>query len=196
MVGTEEGVIHKCSRSYEGQYLDSYYGHHGPVYKVQWSPFASQVFASCGADWTIQVWREHSQEASFKLQSGRVPVNDVCWSPHCSTVMMSVYDDGRIEIWDLSHSLLSPVILHTVLDHRLTRAVFAPNCPSLATGDDNGAVSIYKMRNFKRAAMSGVSDDVQVQQLHEILASKDKKADETGGEATEEAKSENVVHNE
>lgn len=163
--------------------MDSYYGHHGPVYKIQWSPFAPQVFASCGADWTIQVWREHNQEAAFKLQSGRVPVNDIVWSPHSATVVMSVYDDGRIEIWDLSHSLLSPVILHTVLDHRLTRAIFAPTGPSLATGDDNGAVCVYKMRNFKRAMMKDVPAEEQTKQLHEILASKDKKADENDGES-------------
>lgn len=37
--GTEDGWIHRCSTSYSEQYLESYQGHMGPVYNVQWSPF-------------------------------------------------------------------------------------------------------------------------------------------------------------
>lgn len=33
-IGTEEGSIHRCSKSYKEQYLDSFYGHTGAVYKV------------------------------------------------------------------------------------------------------------------------------------------------------------------
>ena len=36
IVGTEEGSVHKCSVSYNEQYLESYFGHSGPVYKVAW----------------------------------------------------------------------------------------------------------------------------------------------------------------
>ena len=35
-IGTEEGAIHRCSKSYKEQYLDSYYGHTGAVYKVSY----------------------------------------------------------------------------------------------------------------------------------------------------------------
>ena len=37
-IGTEEGAIHRCSKSYKEQYLDSYYGHTGAIYKVRLSP--------------------------------------------------------------------------------------------------------------------------------------------------------------
>ena len=32
MVGTEDGILHRCSVSYNEQYLDNYFGHAGPVY--------------------------------------------------------------------------------------------------------------------------------------------------------------------
>jgi hypothetical protein len=35
LVGTEDGTIHKCSCSYNEQYLDTYRAHTGPVYKVK-----------------------------------------------------------------------------------------------------------------------------------------------------------------
>eukprot|EP00828_Plagiopyla_frontata_P044286 TRINITY_DN718_c0_g1_i4.p1 TRINITY_DN718_c0_g1~~TRINITY_DN718_c0_g1_i4.p1 ORF type:complete len:155 (-),score=22.37 TRINITY_DN718_c0_g1_i4:74-538(-) len=34
LASTEEGSIHKCSKSYAEQYLESYFGHTGPVYKL------------------------------------------------------------------------------------------------------------------------------------------------------------------
>ncbi len=58
MVGTEDGNIHKCSCSYNEQYLDTYSSHAGPVYKVKWSPLCPSAFLSCGADWTIKLWNE------------------------------------------------------------------------------------------------------------------------------------------
>jgi len=37
LVGTEEGPIYKCDRSYSEQYMQMYMGHDGPVYQVGFS---------------------------------------------------------------------------------------------------------------------------------------------------------------
>jgi len=55
VVGTEEGNIHKCSKAYSGQYLETYEGHHMAVYTIKWNPFHERVFISCSADWTVKV---------------------------------------------------------------------------------------------------------------------------------------------
>jgi WD40 repeat protein len=55
LVGTEEGNIYKCSKSYSGQYLQTYSGHHMAVYAVQWNSFDDDIFISCSADWTVKV---------------------------------------------------------------------------------------------------------------------------------------------
>ena len=55
IVGTEEGNIHKCSKAYSGQYLETYEGHHMAVYAVRWNPFHERIFISCSADWTVKV---------------------------------------------------------------------------------------------------------------------------------------------
>jgi hypothetical protein len=62
-VGTEDGNIHKCSCSYNEQYLASYLGHSGPVNKVKYSKFQTDMFLSCSADWTIRLWNEHKLES-------------------------------------------------------------------------------------------------------------------------------------
>ena len=58
IAGTEDGHIYKCSTSYSEQYLETYSGHMGPVYRVQWSPFQSNLFISSSADWSVKLWTE------------------------------------------------------------------------------------------------------------------------------------------
>ena len=36
-------------------------GHHLAVYSLKWSPFHPNVFASCGADWSVKVWDHELQ---------------------------------------------------------------------------------------------------------------------------------------
>lgn len=95
IIGTEEGNIHKCSKAYSGQYLETYLGHHMAVYAVKWNPFHPRVFISCSADWTVKVW-DHSQNRpilSFDLDNA---VGDVCWSPYSSTVFAAVSSEGKV----------------------------------------------------------------------------------------------------
>ena len=72
LVGTEDGHIHRCSCSYNEQYLHTQFGHTGPVYKVKWSPFLPGTYLSCSADWTVRLWGMDDEESSFKFQSGKV----------------------------------------------------------------------------------------------------------------------------
>ncbi|KAH6573738.1 hypothetical protein BASA60_005920 [Batrachochytrium salamandrivorans] len=145
LVGTEEGYIHKCSCSYNEQYLYTFCSHDGPVTKVKWSPFLSGVFLSCSSDWTVRLWNQESGQEVFKFQSGRDSVTDIAWSPHFSTCFGSVSSDGRLEIWDLKCSVLDPIISHNVLDRQLTTMLFASQSPTVITGDDNGVVTVYKI---------------------------------------------------
>ena len=46
LVGTEEGRIHKCSRAYQSQYLETYEGHYMAVYSVRWNNFNPKLFLS------------------------------------------------------------------------------------------------------------------------------------------------------
>ncbi|KAF4705781.1 WD repeat domain 78 [Perkinsus olseni] len=56
LVGTEGGLVHRCSTSYSEQYLETYYGHAAAVYKVRCNPFWAPAFLTCSADWTIKLW--------------------------------------------------------------------------------------------------------------------------------------------
>ena len=75
LVGTEDGNIHKCSCSYNEQYLETYSNHSGPVYKVRWSPFCGGIFLSCSADWSMKLWDE--EQTDSKARNPRIAFESV-----------------------------------------------------------------------------------------------------------------------
>lgn len=72
LCGTEEGLIHRCSISYNEQYLDSYVGHTGPIYKLAWSPFLENTFISASGDWTLRLWIADRTDPCLTFNSSTV----------------------------------------------------------------------------------------------------------------------------
>eukprot|EP00281_Chroomonas_sp_CCMP1168_P011036 CAMPEP_0206279230 /NCGR_PEP_ID=MMETSP0047_2-20121206/37914_1 /ASSEMBLY_ACC=CAM_ASM_000192 /TAXON_ID=195065 /ORGANISM="Chroomonas mesostigmatica_cf, Strain CCMP1168" /LENGTH=721 /DNA_ID=CAMNT_0053709171 /DNA_START=20 /DNA_END=2186 /DNA_ORIENTATION=- len=179
VVGTEEGSIHRCSVSYTEQYLDSYGGHSGPVYKVVWSPFQPTAFLSCSADWSIRLWWQESESSMLTMQSSADYVSDIQWSPTVSTIFASVTGDGYVCIWDMSISTLDPIINEKILPRRPTCIRFSPNSNVVVAGDDTGRVTVYRV--------SGIDDtnythEEQVARLDRALAAKDAETGEGGAQ--------------
>ena len=95
IVGTEEGKIHKCSKAYSGQYLETYQGHHMAIYALKWNPFHPRIFISCSADWSVKIWDHNFPHAILSFDLGNA-VGDVAWSPYSSTVFAAVTSDGKV----------------------------------------------------------------------------------------------------
>lgn len=146
VVGTEEGQVHRCSVSYNEQYLDTYESHNGPVYRVRFSTRWPDVFVSCSADWTVGLYH-------IRSSAGRGPllrlhctgqdfgISDVTWCPGNSTVLAAVTNDAKLQIWDLDVSAIDPVInFDTNLDAEPDSADFGhttsskPGSPSTKPG--------------------------------------------------------------
>ncbi|OWZ06812.1 Axonemal Inner Arm I1 Intermediate Chain Dynein [Phytophthora megakarya] len=115
-VGTEDGLVHKCSVSYNEQYLQTYIGHTGPVYQLLVSPFCSDLFLSCSGDWSLKLWHQndpHGDAAlTFHSMDLAKAVLGASWSPSDAGVFAAVAEDGRIELWDLVQSTLDPIVRH------------------------------------------------------------------------------------
>jgi len=179
--GTEDGNIHRCSCSYNEQYLDTYNGHNGPIYRIKCSPFLPDAFLSCSADWTVKLWTAGETDYVFDFHSVDLSgvVNDVAWSPNSSTVFASCTGDGRVEVWDLDYSVIDPKVQHrpskaeTVLGATpLTIVSFSDNAPVLATGDEKGRVSIYRLSGMDD--VEGLSNEDQASRLKKTLETDEK----------------------
>ncbi|CAD8093566.1 unnamed protein product [Paramecium sonneborni] len=156
LAATEDGTIHRCSKSYTEQYLDNYFGHSGPVYKVRCNPFFGDIFLTCSADWSCKLWNwtEELPKANFQQQNLKDEVLDFEWSPHTSVLFASVCKDGRLELWDLTkNNMLDPYF--TIMPQEQenwpakTMVRFAHNSPVLITGDARGDINAYRLYGYE-----------------------------------------------
>ncbi|KAM4872178.1 LOW QUALITY PROTEIN: dynein axonemal intermediate chain 4 [Thomomys bottae] len=155
LAGTEEGLIHKCSCSYNEQYLDTYRGHKGPVYKVTWNPFCHDVFLSCSADWGVIIWQQDILKPFLSFYPTTHVVYDVAWSPK-SPYIFAAANESRVEIWDLSISTLDPLIVHFANPGiKFTTILFSKQTNCLLVGDSDGHVVVYELRNMPTVSDSG-----------------------------------------
>lgn len=160
LTGTEEGHIHKCSCSYNEQYLETYRGHKGPVYKVTWNPFCPDVFLSCSADWGVMIWQQENLQPFLSFYPTTHVVYDVAWSPKSSYVFAAA-NESRVEIWDLHISTLDPLIVNVANPGiKFTTVLFAKHTDCLLVGDSDGQVAVYELRNMPSASDSGRGDIV------------------------------------
>jgi|Transcript_50312 WD40 repeat protein len=181
LVGTEDGLVHRCSTSYNEQYLATYEGHSGPVYRVRCNPFLSHAFLTCSADWSMKLWSTKSlpgHKANTHLRNFQSTdlcdaVNDVVWAPQNSTSFAACMDDGRVELWDLSAGASDPIVVHYPRDmqfkRRRTCVRFSPNSPVLIAGDDQGSVDVMRMYNTDTQYYS---DQEQQDRLNAVMVKK------------------------
>lgn len=112
VAGTEDGSIHRCSVSYNEQYLETYSGHDGPVQRVKFSQRWPSVFLSCSVDWSLHLYHLRSKTPllSMRATGEDFAINDICWCPDNSTVFACVTVDAKLQVWDLSVSSIDPVV--------------------------------------------------------------------------------------
>ncbi|CAJ1051534.1 dynein%2C axonemal, intermediate chain 1, paralog 2 [Xyrichtys novacula] len=146
LVGTEEGKIHKCSKSYSSQFLETYVAHSWPVDAVKWNHFHPKVFISCSSDWTVKIW-DHTINTPMFTFDLNVAVCDVAWSPYSSTVFAAVTTDGTVHVFDLNINKYEPICVQQVVAKKtaLTHIEFNPIYPIIIVGDDQGCVTSLKL---------------------------------------------------
>ena len=161
---TEDCTIHRCSVSYSEQYLATYYGHAGPIYRIRcnpyWDPIECPIFITCSYDWTVRVWNAKDDNGQklvcHQISSLKEQVNDVVWSPNTSSVFASVANDGRIEIWDLFKDNLQPQLTYFDKnsdgeDINVPKTVvrFSQGAPVVLTGNMKGSVDVYRVNGLE-----------------------------------------------
>ncbi|XP_051270621.1 dynein, axonemal, intermediate chain 1, paralog 2 [Dicentrarchus labrax] len=147
LVGTEEGKIHKCSKTYSSQYLETYDAHSMAVDAVKWNHFHPKVFISCSSDWTVKIW-DHTINTPMFTFDLLAAVGDVAWSPYSSTVFAAVTTDGTVHVFDLNINKYEAICQQPVVAKKktkLTHIEFNPIYPIIIVGDDRGYVTSLKL---------------------------------------------------
>ncbi|XP_040890100.1 dynein, axonemal, intermediate chain 1, paralog 2 [Toxotes jaculatrix] len=147
LVGTGEGKIHKCSKTYSSQFLETYDAHSMAVDAVKWNHFHPNVFISCSSDWTVKIW-DHTINTPMLTFDLNAAVGDVSWSPYSSTVCAAVTTDGTVHVFDLSVNKYEAICQQSVVAKKktkLTHIEFNPIYPIIIVGDDRGYVTSLKL---------------------------------------------------
>uniref|UniRef100_A0A674NSC7 Dynein, axonemal, intermediate chain 1, paralog 1 n=1 Tax=Takifugu rubripes TaxID=31033 RepID=A0A674NSC7_TAKRU len=157
LVGTEDGKIHKCSKTYSNQLLKSYDAHNMAVDAVKWNHFHSGVFISCSSDWTVKVW-DHAAHTPLFIFDLHAPVGDVAWAPYSSTVFAAVTLDGIVHVFDLNLNKFEALCQQAVVANtvKLTHIEFNPIYPIIIVGDERGFVTSLKLSpNLRKRPKGG-----------------------------------------
>ena len=145
LVGTENGHIFQCSRTYTDRHLKVYSGHNMNVYATKWNPFHPTTFISCSEDCTILLWDSNDENPIITYDLGS-PVGDICWAPFTSTVFAAVTDDGRVHVFDLFQNKNAPMCSERINKKgSLTHVSFSNGDPVLIAGDEKGIVHCLKL---------------------------------------------------
>ncbi|KAM9331073.1 dynein axonemal intermediate chain 1 [Gastrophryne carolinensis] len=179
LVGTEEGKIHKCSKAYSSQFLDTFHAHNMAVDAVRWNPFHPKVFISCSSDWTVKIWEHNVKNPMFVFDLNSA-VGDVAWSPYSSTVFAAVTTDGKVHVFDLSINKYEALCQQAIVAKKktkLTHIEFNPTHPIIIVGDDRGHISclklspnLRKMPKEKKGQQVQKGPEVEVAKLDRLLA--------------------------
>ncbi|XP_076005755.1 dynein, axonemal, intermediate chain 1, paralog 2 [Genypterus blacodes] len=178
LVGTAEGKIHKCSKRYSNQFLDTYDAHSAAVYAVKWNHFHPQVFISCSMDWTIKIW-DHTINSPIITFDLNAAVGDVAWAPYSSTVFAAVTTDGNVHVFDLNINRFEALCQQAVVAERKTRLThiqFNPVHPMIIVGGRQSYVSTFKLSpnlrskpKVKKGQDLPVGPEVEMAKMEKVL---------------------------
>ncbi|XP_030114067.4 dynein axonemal intermediate chain 1 isoform X2 [Taeniopygia guttata] len=179
LVGTEEGKIYKCSKTYSSQFLDVFEAHHMAVDSISWNPFHLKVFISCSSDWTVKIW-DHTIKTPLFVYDLSTAVGDVAWSPYSSTVFAAVTTDGQAHVFDLNINKLEPLCSQLVVTkkkNKTTHVQFNPVYPIIIVGDERGLITclklspnLRKMPKEKKGQEVKKGPEVEIAKLEKLLS--------------------------
>uniref|UniRef100_A0A1B6GFQ3 Dynein axonemal intermediate chain 4 n=1 Tax=Cuerna arida TaxID=1464854 RepID=A0A1B6GFQ3_9HEMI len=169
LVGTSEGCVYVCSVNHRYDYCDVFLAHSGPVYNIQFNPFCSKVFLTCGADFCIRIWAEGIFEPLMTLESGLTPVQDALWNPLHSTVIVSI-TGVHIEMWDIRRRISKPKSSTMSPSKSFNTVIqFSTNKYNLCVGDSDGNVHVMALTEMPFSPM--FQEEVLIQSIQNALIS-------------------------
>ncbi|XP_074052670.1 dynein axonemal intermediate chain 1 isoform X2 [Macrotis lagotis] len=178
LVGTEEGKIYKCSKTYSSQFLDTFEAHNMAVDAVTWNPYHSKVFMSCSSDWTVKIW-DHTIKKPMFIYDLNSAVGDVAWAPYSSTVFAAVTTDGKAHVFDLVINKYEAICNQPVVakkKNKITHVQFNAIYPIIIVGDDRGQITclklspnLRKMPKEKKGQEVKKGPEVEIAKLDKLL---------------------------
>ena len=151
ILGCDENDIYNIKLE-ERKYtvIDTYKGSKGPVFCVDihpshadWGNAFSDLFLSCGADWTTKLWTtSQSDEPLLTFNQSKDYVYSAKWHPTNPSIFATADGSGYIDLWDLNRDKEIPTYRYD-LKVAINRLAWNSDGKKLAAGDINGRIAIF-----------------------------------------------------
>ena len=56
LVGTDEGLVYKCTTEYSSTFLQTYRAHNTPICNIAWNTYVPSIFITCASEWFVKIW--------------------------------------------------------------------------------------------------------------------------------------------
>jgi WD40 repeat protein len=108
--GSFDGSVQIWS-AFNGECVQKYLGHHGPVYTVAWSPDGTRV-VSAGHDTRAIIWSAESGKEMLVYAGHTRAIKTLAWSLD-GRYIASGGDDGTVQVWSASDASTCAIYHHT-----------------------------------------------------------------------------------
>ncbi|WAR20738.1 DC2I2-like protein, partial [Mya arenaria] len=153
IVGSEAGVIFKCSMHSQGPPAG--------MFSVECSPFHRNAFLSSSMDQCIRLYSLLQAQPVLTIEPGEGYVHSAAWSPVKATVLAATTQSGMLLIYDLKRGKTVPI--HSIPVNTKKEPVYScqfnPQQPQLlATGDARGCIQVFSLSSSLRTASGKDAD--------------------------------------
>ena len=191
IIGCDENDIYNIKLE-EKRYniIDSYKGGKGPIFCVSPHPSSSEcgndfsdLFLSCGADWTTKLWStSQPEEPLLTFNQSKDYVYSAKWHPLNPSIFATADGSGYIDLWDLNRDRGIPTFRYD-LKTSINKIAWSCDGKRLAAGDINGHIAIFSSEkdvlNIKIEDVSKFNDIVSnIKEKSKLELEKKKKKEE------------------
>ncbi|NER20366.1 MAG: WD40 repeat domain-containing protein [Symploca sp. SIO1C2] len=129
----------------------TFQGHSELVHSVAISP-NGQILASGSVDQTIKLWNLATGKLLYALEGHSSAVLSVAFHPDGKTLASAsnlAVGNGNLKLWDVKTGTLQQVFDQGLLNFRVSCVTFSPNGQTLATGNIDATIKLWKLSNGK-----------------------------------------------
>lgn len=153
-VACDDGKVYRVLRTRTTQPPTSFLSHSPPNLSLSFNRFHPNVFATCGTDWSIKVWREDDAGPLQSYDFAPNYVTDIQFAPHSSTIIGAVTSDGELYIYDIAVNRYTEICKTEIVEQNegaLSSVRFHPKWPVILIGDEKGRIHAHKLSpNIRR----------------------------------------------
>ena len=156
LIGSDDNNVYQISLNEDSSknvILNTFTGHDGPVYSVDFHPSDyfntcnfSHLFATSSADWTTKIWsKQNTSSPLITLENSNNYVYCSKWSPTNASVLATGDGNGYLDILDLNKDIETPRVHCKLGNEALNKICWTEDGKRITVGDSSGKIQLFAL---------------------------------------------------